>query len=109
MEKRKEEEGNQGNGYTKQKATTRDGESSEGTFSRYNVQHFCIVATHGMDENTCQVCGINFDNDHQEAWIGCDNDNVRESVDSLCRDGEDMPMPPYQRKACNHLNATFFR
>ena len=33
MEKRKEEEGNQGNGYTKQKATTRDVESSEGTFS----------------------------------------------------------------------------
>ena len=26
---------------------------------------------------------------------------IRESVDSLCRDDADMPMPPYIRKACN--------
>ena len=33
--------------------------------------------------------------------------NIRESVDSLCRDDADMPMPPYIRKACNHPNAAF--
>ena len=32
---------------------------------------------------------------------------IRESVDSLCRDDADMPMPPYIRKACNHPNAAF--
>ena len=30
-----------------------------------------------------------------------------ESVDSLCRDDADMPMPPYIRKACNCPNAAF--
>ena len=34
--------------------------------------------------------------------------SIRESVDSLCRDGVDMPMPPYIRKACNRLNAAIF-
>ena len=33
--------------------------------------------------------------------------HIRESVDSLCRDGADMPMPPYIRKACNRPNAAF--
>ena len=33
--------------------------------------------------------------------------SIRESVDSLCRDDVDMPMPPYIRKACNRLNAAF--
>ena len=32
---------------------------------------------------------------------------IRESVDSLCRDDADMPMPPYIRKAYNCPNATF--
>ena len=32
---------------------------------------------------------------------------VRESVDSLCRDDADMPMPPYIGKACNRPNAAF--
>ena len=32
---------------------------------------------------------------------------IRESVDSLCRDDADMPMPPYVRKACNRPNAAF--
>ena len=32
---------------------------------------------------------------------------IRESVDSLCRDDADMPMPPYIRKACNRPNAAF--
>ena len=32
---------------------------------------------------------------------------IRESVDSLCRDGADMPMPPYIGKACNRPNAAF--
>ena len=32
---------------------------------------------------------------------------IRESVDSLCRDGADMPRPPYIGKACTHPNATF--
>ena len=31
--------------------------------------------------------------------------DIRESVDSLCRDDADMPMPPYIRKACNRPNA----
>ena len=31
----------------------------------------------------------------------------RESVDSLCRDDADMPMPSYIGKACNRPNATF--
>ena len=30
----------------------------------------------------------------------------RESVDSLCRDDADMPIPPYI-KACNRPNAAF--
>ena len=29
---------------------------------------------------------------------------VRESVDSLCRDGADMPRPPYIGKACTRPN-----
>ena len=33
--------------------------------------------------------------------------DIRESVDSLCRDDADMPMPPYIRKACNRPNAAF--
>ena len=32
---------------------------------------------------------------------------IRESVDSLCRDDADMPMPPYIRQACNRPNAAF--
>ena len=32
---------------------------------------------------------------------------IRESVDSLCRDDADMPMPPYIRKAYNCPNAVF--
>ena len=29
---------------------------------------------------------------------------IRESVDSLCRDGTDMPRPPYIGKACTRPN-----
>ena len=29
---------------------------------------------------------------------------IRESVDSLCRDGADMPRPPYIGKACTRPN-----
>ena len=29
---------------------------------------------------------------------------IRESVDSLCRDGPDMPRPPYIGKACTRPN-----
>ena len=36
-----------------------------------------------------------------------DGKNSRESVDSLCRDDADMPMPPYIRKAYNRPNAAF--
>ena len=32
---------------------------------------------------------------------------IRESVDSLCRDDADMPMPPYIRKAYNRPNTAF--
>ena len=32
---------------------------------------------------------------------------IRESVDSLCRDDVDMPMPPYIRKACNRPDTAF--
>ena len=32
------------------------------------------------------------------------HDNIRESVDSLCRDGADMPMPPYIGKAFTRTN-----
>ena len=32
---------------------------------------------------------------------------IRELVESLCRDDEDMPMPPCIRKACNRPNAAF--
>ena len=35
------------------------------------------------------------------------DDVIRESVDSLCRDGADMPRPPYIGKACTRPNATF--
>ena len=30
--------------------------------------------------------------------------NIRESIDSLCRDGADMPRPPYIGKACTRPN-----
>ena len=33
------------------------------------------------------------------------NTFARESVDSLCRDDTDTPMPPYIRKVCNRPNA----
>ena len=33
--------------------------------------------------------------------------SIRESVDSLCRDDADMPMPPYIQKTYNHPNAAF--
>ena len=33
--------------------------------------------------------------------------SIRESVDSLCRDDADMPMPPYIGKAYNRPNAAF--
>ena len=32
---------------------------------------------------------------------------IRDSVDSLCRDSEDMPKPLYKGKACNRPNAAF--
>ena len=32
---------------------------------------------------------------------------IRESVDSLCRDDADMPMPPYIRKAYKRPNTAF--
>ena len=32
---------------------------------------------------------------------------IRESVDSLCRDDADIPMPPYIQKAYNCLNTVF--
>ena len=32
------------------------------------------------------------------------NLSIRESVDSLCRDGADMPRPPYIGKACTRPN-----
>ena len=42
--------------------------------------------------------------------VGCLlSGSIRESVDSLCRDDADMPMPPYIRKACNRPNAAFVR
>ena len=29
-----------------------------------------------VDENKCQECGCTYDDDeHPEAWIGCDNDD----------------------------------
>ena len=34
---------------------------------------------------------------------------IRESVDSLCRDDADMPMPQYIGKACNRPNAAFVK
>ena len=33
---------------------------------------------------------------------------IRESVDSLCRDDADMPMPPYIRKAAPTLHLLAF-
>ena len=33
--------------------------------------------------------------------------SIRESVDSLCRDGADTPRPPYIGNACARPNATF--
>ena len=38
---------------------------------------------------------------------GSTQTGVSESVDSLCRDDADMPMPPYIRKAYNRPSATF--
>ena len=35
------------------------------------------------------------------------NHIIRESVDSLCRDGADTPRPPYIGNACARPNATF--
>ena len=37
----------------------------------------------------------------------CDVVGIRESVDSLCRDDADMPIPPYIGKAYNRPNAAF--
>ena len=44
---------------------------------------------------------------HQSAYV-CNLSvcmiTIRESVDSLCRDGADLPRPPYIGKACARLN-----
>ena len=40
-------------------------------------------------------------------YIHCAIYFIRESVDSLCRDDADTPMPPYIRKAYNRPNAAF--
>ena len=30
-----------------------------------------------VDENICQECGVSYDeDDHQDAWIGCDNEDT---------------------------------
>ena len=39
--------------------------------------------------------------------LGHSSEIIRESVDSLCRDDADMPMPPYIQKAYNRPNAAF--
>ena len=36
--------------------------------------------------------------------VHCNGESIRESVDSLCRDGADMPRPPYIGKACTRPN-----
>ena len=43
------------------------------------------------------ICGIIY------MYILC-HVYIRESVDSLCRDGADMPRPPYIGKACIRPN-----
>ena len=40
-------------------------------------------------------------------WHLIQSENIRESVDSLCRDDADMPMTPYIGKAYNRPNAAF--
>jgi hypothetical protein len=61
-ESEKAKKGKRNRATQRRKATTEDTEPPEDT--------------HDVDENTCQVCGIHFDDDdHQEAWIGCDSDN----------------------------------
>ena len=40
----------------------------------------------------------------REYNILCIMSVIRESVDSLCRDGADMPRPPYIGKACTRPN-----
>ena len=48
------------------------------------------------------VCGM-----HLLYILPAREDNIRESVDSLCRDDADMPRPPYIRKAYNRPDAAF--
>ena len=43
----------------------------------------------------------------RKCYIQVIKNEIRESVDSLCRDDADMPMPPYIRKAYNRPNAAF--
>ena len=57
--------------------------------------------TDGSDED----CGELHKSRHY--MILLDQKTIRESVDSLCRDDADTPMPPYIRKAYNRPNAAF--
>ena len=42
---------------------------------------------------------------HKDQYAG----NIRESVDSLCRDGTDTPMPPYIGTCTNFEDLSLFR
>ena len=61
----------------------------------------------------CSVCGqITIYNSQCMANLTLCSDMtfmciIRESVDSLCRDGADTPRPPYIGNACARPNATF--
>ena len=43
----------------------------------YITLHITFSCSPTVDENICQECGVSYDeDDHQDAWIGCDNEDT---------------------------------
>ena len=70
-------------------------------YENYNPSSIDVACENSPNSEWNNVVYLLSD-DNPDVTIG-----IRESVDSLCRDDADMPMPPYIRKACNRPNAAF--
>ena len=60
---------------------------------RYMFVNACAFSEPRARATVLSAEGLHFN------YYRCKNE-IRESVDSLCRDGADMPRPPYIGKAC---------
>ena len=73
------------------------------TVLRWKVTHYPALVS--VCNNRCPSMRLETKNKGDGALVSllcCMH--IRESVDSLCRDGADMPRPPYIGKACTRPN-----